>query len=243
MNTPQEQPRQGTCGGKTRNGNPCKLPAGHGTSHPGYGNCDHHTGATPNGIAHARQLQAVDAAQRFGVPVETTATDALIKLLHDAAGDVAFYRARVAALPQDAMVYGSERITRRRNGEVVEDTTVAKSRKNEWVAQLQDAQRHFLEVAATIAKLGIEVRRMELADEQMELFYSTFMRAVALLGVSDDDRVADVLVQVMGEIVGPAGDGGDGELYRTAAPGDSPRCPLPLQVRGSAAARGAGSGC
>ncbi len=44
------------CGGRTRRGTPCRLPAGHGTDHPGVGRCDHHGGATPTHRAHAERV-------------------------------------------------------------------------------------------------------------------------------------------------------------------------------------------
>jgi hypothetical protein len=248
MSTQPEPARHDKCGARGhQTGEPCGLPAGWGTSHVGVGNCRKHLGNAPNNVQHARQLQAEDAALRFGVPVQTTASDALLHELCVSRGIVDFIRARLAALPQDEMTFGSERVTRRQRqpggGErVIEDTSTVRSRPHVWWGLLDQAQRHHAQVAAEIARLGIEERRVQLAEAQAELFYSSLIRAFALLGVSDDDRTADVILQVMGEVVAPGEDGDGGELFATAAPGDRLRCALPLQARGSRLPPGAGNG-
>jgi hypothetical protein len=48
------------CGAATRSGGRCKLAAGQGTDHPGYGSCKYHLGATANGRKHAQELAALD---------------------------------------------------------------------------------------------------------------------------------------------------------------------------------------
>lgn len=47
------------CGAPTKTGTPCQLFAGTGTTHPGFGQCHYHGGATPDG----RQQAAAEAAQ------------------------------------------------------------------------------------------------------------------------------------------------------------------------------------
>lgn len=47
------------CGSPTHaTGNPCRRPAGWGTSHPGLGNCKLHGGLSPSGVRHAEVLAA-----------------------------------------------------------------------------------------------------------------------------------------------------------------------------------------
>lgn len=148
-----------------------------------------------------------EAARRFGVEVETTAEDALLSALSRSKGLVIYYQARVSALPPDQLVYGSERVTRVRRGEgadqVVEDITVAKTSVNIWVRLLQQAEDRHFRIAAKIAELQIEARRVRLADEQAELFYSSLIKALGLFGISEDDeRIPAFIPLVMGEIVG-----------------------------------------
>ena len=75
------------CGGRTRLGTPCRLPAGHGTSHPGIGCCDHHGGATPTHEEHARRVLAERAEQvavaelaRLNIPPVTDPLEAIAEL-------------------------------------------------------------------------------------------------------------------------------------------------------------------
>jgi hypothetical protein len=85
MNNANGQSGHERCGGRTRAGTPCKLPAGHGTGHPGVGRCDHHGGATPTHRAHAERVLLERAegaalaklhrigAEPIGNPLETLA--------------------------------------------------------------------------------------------------------------------------------------------------------------------------
>jgi hypothetical protein len=108
------------------------------------------------------------------------------------------------------MTYGSERVTRTRRpdgqgtGQVVEDTTVLKSRASVWIGLLQQAEAHHLEVAATIVKLGIAARRVELEREQVRIAQQVVLVALQrLAGISPDDpRVARELPAIVREIAG-----------------------------------------
>ncbi len=47
-----------TCGAGRRQGKqPCRRPAGWGTSHVGFGSCKLHGGSTRNGVKHAAKLE------------------------------------------------------------------------------------------------------------------------------------------------------------------------------------------
>lgn len=69
----------------------------------GTHNCRMH-GVTQRTRAKARRDlalgEAVDALDRLGRPVETTPTEAMLEMVKEAAGNVAFYRARVQELDQ-----------------------------------------------------------------------------------------------------------------------------------------------
>lgn len=208
MTTGTRSARRGPkCGARGhQSGDPCDLPAGWGTDHVGVGQCRKHMGNAPNNVASARRLQALEATRRFGTPIETTAEEALLRELHVTAGEVEFYRSQVARLPPDAMVYGTERATRRRRGDVVEDETVVRSRPNVWVTLLHQAESHHLEVAATIARLGIEARAVEVSREQMLIVEAIISQALwRIAGIrGDDPRVQRELPEIIREIGGPA---------------------------------------
>lgn len=149
---------------------------------------------------------AEEAAHRFGVAVETTAEDALLKALARAQGYVLFYRERVAALTADQMVFATERITRVQRpvlngpGVMTEDVTVAKSVPNVWVKLLVEAEKHLLAVAGVVASLNIEKRRVAIAEEQGEMFYQAMERIVAKLGLGGDPRLPVIVAEVIAEL-------------------------------------------
>lgn len=149
-----------------------------------------------------------DAAQQFGVEVQTTAEEALLGALRRATGYVMYYRARVAELQRDAHVQGTERITREARpnpngpGILIQDTTVAKTVTNEYLRLLAHWEAQQFRVAAKIAELQIEVGKVKLLQEQAELFYDRMIRTLELFGISrDDDRIPEIIPRVMGEIV------------------------------------------
>src|ERR1700723_564286 len=87
------------CGAKTRNGGVCKLPAGHGTDHPGIGRCKLHGGSTPTHEGAASMEIARRECAALGVPIDTTPDVALMDEVREACGNVAFYRQLVQELP------------------------------------------------------------------------------------------------------------------------------------------------
>jgi hypothetical protein len=89
------------CGAKRRQGGgPCGRHAGWGTSHPGYGHCRDHGGASPGGVKYAARLAIAEQARAVVGPVEIEPMDAIAELLAAANGRrmyVAELREAVAA--------------------------------------------------------------------------------------------------------------------------------------------------
>ena len=82
-----KRPPKPRCGAHARTtGKPCKRGVGAGTSHPGSGLCSNHGGSSPGGIKQAERLAAEAAAERLGVPVSTTAAEAMQDSLDRANG-------------------------------------------------------------------------------------------------------------------------------------------------------------
>ncbi len=93
------------CGGRTRRGTACRLPAGHGTDHPSVGRCDHHGGATPNHNIHAQRVLAERAAasalaelHRMGVEPIGNPLEVLVELAAEARTWQKALRVQVSAL-------------------------------------------------------------------------------------------------------------------------------------------------
>lgn len=150
-----------------------------------------------------------DATQEFGLEIETTAQDALLRALWRSYGQVMFYKARVSELGKDKMVQGVMSIRRTRKvpggpDEVIEDVTTAQTVKNVWVVLLQEAEVHHLKVAATVASLNIEDRRVKLAEQQGAVFFEALAMSMALAQLTPDQQAAvlDSLPQSVAAITG-----------------------------------------
>lgn len=223
MNTPaggdgRERPR---CGAIKRDGSgePCGLPAGHGTNHVGWGRCRRHGGNTQSQQVAVQRLQAERACREFGIAVPTTPHAALKLELMSSYGQVLFYRERVRELMQredgstdySRLVYGSTRASRTTKtgrealGAVstAEQTQQAESRPHVWITLLQEAERHHLRVAATCVQLGIQEQAVELLQAEAANLMRVVNLTLAKLGVDPGDpRVHTVLGEVVREVAG-----------------------------------------
>lgn len=208
----RKSPTGAKCGApRAKGAGPCKRPAGYGTDHLGYGHCKSHFGNAPNQIRQAQVIMTEDAANQFGLAIETTAEDALLQALYHANGAVAFYRGRVMELTREQMTYGSDRITRVRRadpdapgGEVIEDTTIAKSQPHIWIVLLERAETHRLKVAATVAQLKIEDRRIKVAEKLGEQFYEALLLTMRQQNLNPGQQSAIIqgLPQAMAVVTG-----------------------------------------
>lgn len=86
------------CGATTRKGVPCTKGKGERTDHPGIARCYLHGGSTPNGKKHAANEAVAQVLATFGVPLEKDPGQALLELVWEAAGNVAYLRRQVAAM-------------------------------------------------------------------------------------------------------------------------------------------------
>ncbi|HEY5990306.1 MAG TPA: hypothetical protein VIV12_28555 [Streptosporangiaceae bacterium] len=174
MKAASPQPGHGRCGGRTRGGAPCRLPAGHGTSHPGWGRCDHHGGATPNHVAAATEAQAKAAAEKFALPIRTTAAQALQDELARSNGVVCWLLARVRELGEADFVWGtSQRVIKNAGpgqGQGTPQVEVTQAaRVHPLVSMLERERRHLANVAVEMSRLGLEARVLRLAEREGNL--------------------------------------------------------------------------
>lgn len=199
MDEPVKRPRTTgpTCGFERKQGRgPCGNPAGMGTDHRGYGHCKLHFGNQINHVRQAVKLMTEDAAAKFGVPIESTAAEAMLDALYHANGAVAFYRARVEELSPEQMTFGHERITRSQRanpngpGVVIEDVTIAKSTVNVWIRLHDAAEAHRLRISSTIATLKIEDRRVKVAEDLGTAFYEALLLTLRDRGMDPLEQAA-----------------------------------------------------
>lgn len=148
------------CGAKLRQAREdgretCTLARGFKTSHPGFGNCHLHGGATPAGVAAAERERTeqllADARLVYGLPLDIEPADALLGLVRTAAGAVAWLGRQVAQLP-------------------AEKVTTVNGKTHPLVEQYLEERKHLASVAKTALDAGIAEREIRLQEAQGRLF-------------------------------------------------------------------------
>jgi hypothetical protein len=94
-------PQTGDCaqlGQPGHRGSPCRLWKGYRTNHVGVGTCIHHMGNSPSGENKAAREMLVATLTKMGVAIEIDPQQALLQMVWEAYGNVAFLRARVQEL-------------------------------------------------------------------------------------------------------------------------------------------------
>lgn len=169
---------QGLCGATKRSGGTCGNRAGFKTDHVGYGRCHLHGGSTRNHRASAKAAQAADACHRFGISVEVDPSQALLEEVHRSAGLVAFYEAQVMDAEEE-----NELTVRTMFGE----------QPSVWVKLLAEERDRKIKVAATCVKLGLDERRVQLAEREGQLLANVLRGVLADLGVTNHPDAAAVV--------------------------------------------------
>ena len=175
------------CSAKRRNGEGCGAWAVKGATV-----CRMHGGSSPQArAAAARRVQeekAAKAAQRLAQPIETDPSQALLDLVSSAAGEVAYWRARVDLLQEQdekRLTSGLTKITegKDRGGVTTLRTveTVAAIEYRMWV----DAQERLARYATAALRAGVEERRVRLAEDQGALVAQVIRRILDRLDLSE----------------------------------------------------------
>ena len=175
------------CSAKRRNGEGCGAWAVKGATV-----CRMHGGSSPQArAAAARRVQeekAAKAAQRLAQPIETDPSQALLDLVSSAAGEVAYWRARVDLLQEQdekRLTSGLTKITegKDRGGVTTLRTveTVAAIEYRMWTA----AQDRLAQYATAALRAGVEERRVRIAEDQGALVAQVIRRILDRLDLSE----------------------------------------------------------
>jgi len=179
---PSDAPHD-ACGAKTRAGTPCKARRGWGTDHAGYGRCRLHGGSSPSGRKSAGVEQARAAVASYGLSREVDPHSALLEELHRTAGHVAWLGSRVAELQESDMAHP---VGGGQGGWPSIEPHI-------WIKLYQEERRHLASVAKDCVKVGIEERRVHLAERQGEMIAQVLRGVLADLGVADDPNVPAIV--------------------------------------------------
>lgn len=174
------------CGAKNRKGGTCSLTAGHGTEHLGIGRCKFHGGAAPQAqAAGKRELQrraAAAAVVTYGLSREVDPHTALLEELYRTAGAVAYLASIVRLLEQHELKQKAPA----KGGVFLEAPAV-------WLQLYAEERDRLTRVAKTCVDVGIEERRVKLAEEQGALLVQVIRGVLTELGVIDRPEVPDVV--------------------------------------------------
>jgi hypothetical protein len=145
------------CGGPKRQGEgTCTRPAGWATPHAGVGRCKFHGGSTPSHVAAGQRALAERAARTYGAARDINPVQAMVELLHDSAGHVAWLRGIVQATDPDALIWGKADEVNRQSGEFPGVDIKHAAAPSVWLQQYDKERRFLLDVSRDLAKLGIE---------------------------------------------------------------------------------------
>jgi hypothetical protein len=173
------------CGGTNRQHQPCGNSAGYKTDHPGSGNCAFHGGSTPSGKTAAMMARATEAVQTYGLPRDISPTDALLEEVRYSAGHVAWLREMVQSFEAGDLVWGKTEEVARAGGEFPGTDTTHAATPNIWLELYYRERKHLLDVTKAAIAVGIEERRVRLAEAQGAVVADVIRRILARLSLSD----------------------------------------------------------
>jgi hypothetical protein len=182
--------RKRYCGGKLkkRDGT-CTRPPGWGTDHAGSGRCKLHGGCAPSSrVAGAEEL-ARQAVVTYGLPRDISPTDALLEEVRYSAGHVAWLRERVAELEQADLVWGMTEQAEKTATEFSGTDTTFAAKPNVWLELYMRERKHLVDVTKAAISVGIEERRVKLAEAQGALLNGVIRRILDRLDLTEGQRV------------------------------------------------------
>lgn len=175
----------GICGANRRQEpGRCQKQAGWGTNHPGYGRCRLHGGNTPSGVKEGARLRAEAEVVTYGLPREIDPQDALVEELYRTAGHVAYLAMVIGELEQSELKqYASAGV----------DRALVWEKPSVWLELYQRERKHFAQIAKTCIDVGIEERRVQIAEQQGQLIAQVLRGVLADLGVADHPDAPEVV--------------------------------------------------
>jgi hypothetical protein len=168
----------------------CRNKAGKGTNHRGAGQCFKHGGRTPNGVKHGERLLAERAVERLDLTVvrPRDAADVLLEEVARSAAIVDFITERIRDLDPQALVQGVREIRETtRQGQPPERVTVVANVPNVWLNYYLAERKHLVFVCKETVSAGVQLRQVELAEQQGRIVVRLIDAVLGELGVDVSD--------------------------------------------------------
>lgn len=182
------------CGATRKRGGRCARPAGWGTDHVGAGHCKNHGGCTPNGELYGAGILAKRELAVMGRPIDIEPAEAILECIRITAGTILYASERIAELDA-ADAVGPVRTTKRRplkgeygqetHGDDVEEVAYEAPAAHIWIVMRDSAMDRIVSYSAVALRLGIEERRIKLAEDQGQLLADVIRGVLADLGVAN----------------------------------------------------------
>lgn len=179
-----------------RGGKPCRA-----APLAGQRICRLHGGAAPQSKAKAQErilnAEAAKVLARFGEPVDTSPTEALLDAVRWTAGYVGWLREKVAQVESDeALIWG--RTKEIDDAVVVGDgraatlesvtKTTREAKPNAWVSLLGEWHDRLVKICTAAIAAGIEERRVRLAEQQGALVADVIRSILADLDLTPEQE-------------------------------------------------------
>lgn len=146
-------------------------------------------------IAEAKtEAAARKAVETYGLPRDISPTDALLEEVRYSAGHVAWLRAKVAELEADSLVWGVTEETEKNASEFTGTDTTRAASVNVWLDLYFRERKHLLDLTKTAISVGIEERRVRLAEAQGSLMNDVIRRILARLSLTSEQSALLPLV-------------------------------------------------
>lgn len=143
---------------ESRGGGTCRLRAGYGTDHVGYGRCKYHGGASPNGMM-AAEKQRINETLAQGM-IRKRVVDPVTLMLEEVyrcAGIVEYLEELIAIARDDQLT----------------ENSIGGEQLSMWVRQWEKERLTALHASAVAARAGVQERVVRMAEDQGRLVVRT----------------------------------------------------------------------
>lgn len=169
--TPENKARnEPVCGAERRNhptsnnpGGLCMQTAGWGTDHPGVGACKYHGGSVRTHGIKAMREEVMRKAVMYGAPKDISPDAAIIQELERTAGHIGWLSDIISSMTDKS--------------ELMRLTQVG-IQKDPFLTLYQQEREHLVKVAKVAKDMGIEERRVRLAEDQGKLIAMVLMNFI-----------------------------------------------------------------
>lgn len=134
----------------------------------------------PTHVKAAHLVEAAQAVEQYGLPREINPHDALLEELARTAGHVDWLRMQVGDLKDDELTGPVGQSGPSESGGVHHPHI----ERSIWIELYQDERKHLVQVSATCIKVGIEERRVHLAEQQGQIIATVIKGVLSDLNIS-----------------------------------------------------------